>query len=117
MIHITRDDYISLRTRSVTLEKGRWGYSKYLPYVITEQDVVMLSSVFSRLKATQINIQVKKQYSLSHQDLIEKMHELENKYKRLFQEAFDAINFLLQKEIKDSEQKQRIRIGFNPGDN
>jgi len=35
----------SLRSQTVTLEKGRGVHRKYLPYVFTEQGVAMLSGV------------------------------------------------------------------------
>jgi hypothetical protein len=118
MIQITRDEYNSLRSQFVTLEAGRGKYSKYLPFAFTEQGVSMLSSVLNSSKAIQINIQIMRafvfvrQYALSHKDLTEKLIELENKYDKQFKDVYDAINFLLKKDIQETEQKQRKRIGY-----
>lgn len=118
MIQISRDEYISLRSQFVTLETGRGKYSKYLPYVFSELGVSMLSSVLNSSKAIQINISIMRafvyirQYALTHKDLTEKLHELENKYDKQFNDVYEAINFLLQKDIQETEQKQRKRIGY-----
>jgi len=118
LIQITRDEYNFLRSQFVTLETGRGKYSKYLPFAFTEQGVSMLSSVLNSSKAIQINIQIMRvfvfmrQYALTHKDLTEKLNELENKYDKKFKDVYDAINFLLQKDNQESEQKQRKRIGY-----
>ena len=118
MVQITRDEYNSLRSQIVTLETGRGKYAKYLPYAFTEQGVSMLSSVLNSSKAIQINIQIirafvfMRQYALSHKDLTVKLHELESKYDRQFKDIYDAISFLLQKDIQETDQKQRKRIGY-----
>ena len=40
------------------------------------------------------------------------MQELENKYDKQFKSVYDAINFLLQKDNQEADQKQRKRIGY-----
>ena len=118
MVQITRDEYNSLRSQIVTLETGRGKYAKYLPYAFTEQGVSMLSSVLNSSKAIQINIQIirafvfMRQYALSHKDLTAKLHELESKYDKQFKDVYDAISFLLQKDNRETEQKQRKQIGY-----
>ncbi|MEI8112771.1 MAG: ORF6N domain-containing protein [Bacteroidia bacterium] len=118
LIQITRDEYSFLRSQFVTLETGRGKYSKYLPFAFTEQGVSMLSSVLNSPNAIQINIQIMRafvfmrQYSLSHKDLTDKLLELESRYDQQFKDVYDAINFLLQKDIEETEQKQRKRIGY-----
>ena len=118
MIQISREEYNSLRSQIVTLEPGRGKYSKYLPFAFTEQGVSMLSSVLNSKKAIQINIQIMRafvfirQYALTHKDLTEKLQELESKYDQQFKDVYEAINFLLQKDSLETEQKQRKRIGF-----
>jgi len=42
MFELTKEENRSLRSQNVILEPGR--YSKYLPFVFTEQGVAMLSS-------------------------------------------------------------------------
>jgi hypothetical protein len=102
----------------VTLETGRGKYAKYLPYAFTEQGVSMLSSVLKSVKAIQVNIQIirafvfMRQFALSHMDLTSKLLELESKFDQQFQDVYDAINFLLQKDNQATAQKQRKRIGY-----
>jgi hypothetical protein len=42
MFELTRDEYNLLRSQIATLEKGRGRYSKFNPFVFTEQGVAML---------------------------------------------------------------------------
>ena len=78
----------------------------------------MLSSVLKSKKALQVNIAIMRvfvfirQYAISHKDLTEKLLELESKYNKQFKDVYEAINFLLNKDKQDSEQKSRKRIGY-----
>lgn len=100
-----------------TSQKFRRKSSK--PYVFTEQGVSMLSSVLRSEKAVQVNIAIMRafvfirQYALSHQDLTDKLTQLEAKYEMQFRDVYDAINFLLQKDNIETEHRERKRIGFN----
>lgn len=58
MFELTREEYLSLRSQIVTLEKGKGRHTKYLPFAFTEQGVAMLSSVLSSYKAIQVNITI-----------------------------------------------------------
>ncbi len=40
---------------------------------------------------------------------------METKYDKQFTDVYEAINFLLQKDKQETEQRQRKRIGFKPG--
>ena len=56
---ITREEYNEiLRSQNVTLELEQGKYSKYLPYVFTEQGVSMLSSVLKTEKASGVSISI-----------------------------------------------------------
>ena len=56
---ITKEEYNNiLRSQNVTLELERGKYSKYLPYVFTEQGVSMLSSVLKTEKASGVSISI-----------------------------------------------------------
>jgi hypothetical protein len=109
-------EYDSLRCNSST-SNGRGGI-RYMPYAFTEQGVAMLSGILNSDKAIDVNISIMRafvfmrQYALTHKDLTEKLNELERKYDKQFGDIYDAINFLLQKENQETEQKQRKRIGF-----
>jgi len=118
MFELTRDEYNSLRTQFATLEKGRGKYSKFNSFAFTEQGVAMLASVLNSPKAIQVNIQIVRafvfirQYALTHKDLTEKLKELESKYNKQFKDVHEAINYLLNKDKQETEQKERKRIGF-----
>jgi hypothetical protein len=53
-----------------------------------------------------------RQYALSHKDLTDKLKELETKYNKQFKDVYEAINYLLQKDKQETEQRKRKRIGF-----
>lgn len=115
-IETLNDD--SLRLQNETLKKGRGIHKKYLPHAFTEQGLAMLSGVLNSDKAINVNIAIMRafvmirQYALSHKDLTEKLKELENKYNKQFTDVYEAINYLLQKDKQDTEQKERKRIGY-----
>jgi len=89
-----------------------------LPFAFTEQGVAMLSSVLRSKVAIEINISIMRafvyirQYALTYRDLSEKLNQLESKYNQQFKDISEAINFLLNKEILDTEQKLRKKIGY-----
>jgi len=109
----------SLRSQFVTLKNFERGkHSKYLPFAFTEQGVAMLASVLNSAKAIEVNIQIvrsfvlMRQYALTHKDLTDKLKEMESKYNKQFRDVHEAINYLLQKDKQDTEQKSRKSIGF-----
>jgi hypothetical protein len=116
MFQLSEPEWKSLRLQIET-SKGRGG-TRYLPYAFSEQGVAMLSGILNSEKAIEVNIAIMRafvfmrQYALSHKDLTEKLLELENRYDKQFKDVYDAINFLLQKDNQETEQKQRKRIGF-----
>lgn len=119
MFELTKLEYDSLRCNFSTLEtKGRGKYAKYLPFAFTEQGVAMLSGILNSDKAIETNIAIMRafvfvrQYALTHKDLTEKLQVLENKYDKQFNDVYEAINFLLQKDNQETEQKKRKRIGY-----
>lgn len=93
-------------------------YSRVPPFAFTEQGIAMLSSILRSEKAIQVNIAIMRafvfirQYALNHQDLTEKLEDLEKRYNKKFQDIYDAINFLLKKEEEISIHQNRNRIGF-----
>jgi len=94
-------------------------FSPVTPYAFTEQGVAMLSSVLNSEHAIRINIAIMRtfvymrQFALTHHELTEKMKELESKYDTQFANVFDALNYLLQKEHQQTEQKERRKIGYD----
>lgn len=118
LLELTRDEYNALRTQFATLETGPGKHSKYLPFAFTEQGVAMLASILNSPRAIEVNILIVRafvflrQYALGHEGLKAKLNEIEIKYDKQFKDVYDAINFLLQKDKLETDQKSRKRIGF-----
>jgi hypothetical protein len=89
-----------------------------IPYAFTEHGVTMLANVLKSKKARQTSIAVVrafislKQFVLNHKELSEKLKEMESKYNKQFKDVYEAINYLLQKDKQQTEQKERKRIGY-----
>ena len=102
-----------LRSQSVTLEKGRGKYRKYLPYAFTEQGVAMLSSVLRSPRAVRVNIEIMRAFVRlrrllqSNKELAAKLAELETKYDGQFKIVFDAI-----RELMTPPETPKRTIGF-----
>jgi hypothetical protein len=103
----------ALRSRFVTLKKGRGQHRKYLPFAFTEQGIAMLSSVLNSDRAIEMNILIMRAFVnlremiSSHKDLVRKLDELEMKYDAQFAMVFDAMREL----IAPVEPKKR-KIGY-----
>ena len=114
MFEITKSEIEILRTQIATSKRGG---IRYLPFAFTEQGVAMLSRVLNSAKAIQINIQIVRafvfirHYALSHKDLTERLRELEGKYDQKFNDVYEALNYLLEKDTQTAEQKERRQIG------
>jgi phage regulator Rha-like protein len=113
MFQLSRDEYNEiLRCQIGTLKRGQ--YSKYLPYVFTEQGVAMLSSVLNSERAIQVNIQIIRTFTklreilLTHTELKRKIETMEGKYNKQFKVIFQAIKQMLELPEKSKSKK----IGF-----
>lgn len=88
------------------------------PLAFTEQGLAMLSGILNSAKAIEVNIAIMRafvfirQYALTHKDLTDKLKELENKYDTQFSDVYQALNYLLEKDKQEMDQKQRKRIGY-----
>lgn len=117
MFELTREEYLSLRTQIASLEKGRGKYSKFNPFAFTEQGVAMLESVLNSPTAIQVNISIVRvfvmirKYALSNMDLTEKLKALESKYEQRFEDIYEALNYLLNKD-KLEDPLPRTKIGY-----
>ena len=117
MFQLTKIEWEELITNCDKLPEGV-KFSPANPFAFTEQGVSMLSSILKSKKALQVNIAIMRafvfmrQYALTHKDLTEKLQELENKYDKQFNDVYEAISFLIQKDNQETEQKQRKRIGY-----
>ncbi len=89
-----------------------------LPFVFTEHGVTMLANVLKSKKARQTSVAIVrafitlKQYALTNNELSSKLKELENTYNKQFKDVYEAINYLLQKDKQETNQKQRKQIGY-----
>jgi dipeptidase len=123
MFQLTDDEVNGMVSQNVIPSKSYLGGA--LPFAFTEQGVSMLSSVLRSKKAILVNILIMRafvfirQYALSHKDLTDKLKELEAKYNKQFKDIYEAINYLLQKDKKETDKKiekenweKRERIGF-----
>ncbi len=112
MFILTKNEFNSLRCNFSTSNKR--GGTRYLPYAFTEQGVSMLSSVLNSDKAISVNISIirafvfMRQYALTYKELSEKLKEIEGK----FNDVYDAIKYLLDKDKMESIQKERKKIGY-----
>jgi len=83
---LTNDE--SLRFQFGTLETGRGKYSKYLPYVFTEQGVAMLSAVLRSDTAIRVSIEIMNAFvemrKLKQAEHDQKFEELFGKLFKLF---------------------------------
>jgi phage regulator Rha-like protein len=118
MFQLTNIEWERLRFQFETLKTGRGRHSKYLPYAFTEQGLAMLSGILNSDKAVQVNIAIMRafvfmrQYALTHKDLTEKLKALENQYNQQFKDIYEAIEYLLNKDKKQTEQTERKIIGY-----
>lgn len=112
MFRLSKEEWEGLRTQGKGANMNRsqfvTGSQKrrnigVTPYAFTEQGVSMLSSVLRSGKAINVNIAIMRtfvfmrQYALSHEDLTNKLKELESKYNKQFKDVYEAINYLLQR--------------------
>jgi len=115
LFELSTEEWNSLRSQIVTLEKGRGKYSKYPPFAFTEQGVAMLSGILNSPRAIETNIAIMRTFVAlrklmeTHKDLAAKIRQLEKKYDQRFKLVFDAIQKLIRQE-KDAQP-----IGFKIG--
>ena len=86
MFRLTKDEYKNiLRFQNETLELEQGKYSKYLPYVFTEQGIAMLSSVLKTIVAEEISIRIMdafvsmRKFLYTNRNIIERITTVEYK--------------------------------------
>jgi hypothetical protein len=111
MFKLTKQEVTNLRSQIVT--SSGWGGRRYLPYVFTEQGVAMLSSVLRSERAVLVNIEIMRTFARlrrilsSHENLKQKIDQLEQKYDSKFRVVFDALRRLMAPPAQDKPS-----IGF-----
>lgn len=115
MFRLTAEEYDSLKFQIGMSKKGRGG-RRTMPYVFTEQGVVMLSSVLNSERAVQVNISIMRAFVsmrkmlLTNEEVGKKLAEIENRlggHDENFKKVFTAIRLLIQPTNKSDKQ-----IGF-----
>jgi hypothetical protein len=115
MFQLNEFEFANLKSQFVI---SRWGGTRKLPFVFTEQGVAMLSSVLHSPKAIEVNISIMRafvyfrQLILSNKELSNKLVAMEGKYNKKFKDVFEALNYLLNKDKQVEEVKVRTKIGF-----
>lgn len=112
---LTAEEKESLRSQFVTLDVGRGHYTKYLPFVFTEQGVAMLSSVLHSERAIAVNIEIMRTFVrfrrmlASNDELALKLDSLERRYDGQFKIVFDTIKAM----VAPPELHRKRPIGFS----
>ncbi len=116
MFILSNDEIEKMVSQSVIPSKSKLGGAK--PFVFTEQGVSMLSSVLKSKKAIQVNIAIIRafvtfrQYLSDYKELKEEVAKIEVKMNTQFKNINQALNYLLKKDSKEQEQKERKQIGY-----
>ena len=103
MFPLTNDEWNTMSSQIAMTYPSKRPKSA-LPLAFTEQGVAMLSNVLKTKKARQTSVEIvrafvfMRQYALTHKDLTDKLKELEARYNQHFKTAFDAIDYLMNKD-------------------
>jgi len=117
MFQLTKAEFESLRFHFETSNPTRGG-TRYNPYAFTEQGVAMLSSVLNSDIAIDVNISIirifviLRQFALGNKELTLQIQALEAKYDQKFNNVAQALDYLLQKDQKQTDQQNRKKIGY-----
>jgi hypothetical protein len=117
MFRLTVSEWNDMRLQIATASQLKRNVN-VTPYAFTEQGLAMLSGILNSEKAIQVNIAIMRafvqvrQFALTHKDLTEKLKKLESKTNKKFKDVYEALNYLLQKDKLETEDKIRTRIGF-----
>ena len=104
----------SLRSQNVTLKTGRGQHRKYLPYAFTEHGALMLSSVLTSVRATEISRMIirafvwMRQTAPAYKELAAKVAELESAVGKHDEKLGDIIETLRQLIVPPDREKRRI---------
>ena len=111
MFELTIEEFDSLRSQIVT---SSYGGTRYMPFAFTEQGVAMLSSVLNSKKAIEINIAIMRTFVVLRNSILS-LEEITNRVSEIeqqFPEIYKALNYLMDTNQKNIEQKERSKIGF-----
>jgi len=113
MFELSEDEFKSLRSQSVTSNRGG---ARYLPFAFTEQGVAMLSSVLTGDRAIQVNIEIMRTFTkIRHmisvsQELKEEIADLRNQTDDRFRIRVDLLKHAIADDRK-AGRKPAIVVG------
>jgi hypothetical protein len=117
MFRLTTTEWQMMRLQIETASQSKRN-TNVTPYAFTEQGLAMLSGILNSDKAINVNIAIMRafvyvrQIALTHKELTEKIKKLESKTNKKFKDVYDALDYLLQKDKLETEQKTKTKIGF-----
>ena len=117
MFRLTIEEWGSMRSQIVTAYQNKRNIT-VTPFAFTEQGVAMLSGILNTDVAVNVNIAIMRtfvlirKYALEHQEFNAKLFEIETKYDKKFSDVYEALNYLIQKDEKETVQKERKQIGY-----
>lgn len=112
MFELNESEIQNLVSQNVIPSKSKFGGA--FPFAFTEQGIAMLSSVLKSDKAIEINISIMRtfvtirQFALNYSELQKRINEVESQ----FPDIYTTLNYLVDKENKTEETKERTKIGF-----
>ncbi|MFM1947175.1 MAG: hypothetical protein RL207_1458 [Bacteroidota bacterium] len=115
MFELSTEEWQNLRCNFST---SSWGGKRYLPFAFTEQGVAMLSGLLNSDLAIEMNIAIMRafvmmrQWSLTYQELAERLEELERSHGQRFDGIEQVLNYFIQKEKQSAQQRQRKQVGY-----
>ena len=113
MFELTKDEFDNLRSQFGT---SRWGGSRYIPMVFTEQGVAMLSSVINSSRAIAVNIRIIRVFTKIREMLTDNLNiklEIEEIKKNLSNQNKNIeIVFQYLDELIEKKEKPITKIGF-----
>jgi|SRR5690606_9301454 len=118
MFRLTKDEWQAMRSQIATASDQGKRNLNVTPFAFTEHGVTMLASILRSKKAIQTNIAIVeafislKEFALTYKDLSDKLKEMETKYEQNFNDIYQAINYLLEKDSQETYQKKRAKIGY-----
>jgi len=118
MFQLTKDEWKSMRSQFVTASLQSKRNISAIPFAFTEHGVTMLASILRSDKAIQMNIAIVEafialsSFSMNYNSLANRIKELEQKYSRQFNDVYEALKYLLEKDKIEGEQENRNKIGY-----
>lgn len=118
MFRLTVMEWENMRSQFATASAQDKRNIAVTPFAFTEHGVTMLASVLKSSKAIKVNIAIVeafiilKEFAMNYKEIDDKLKELENTYNKQFKDVYEAINYLIQKDKQETNQKERKQIGY-----